>query len=45
MHISKIIDPDTCVFDACMYDAFIYDATEILLRTDQRTNKQILGVG
>ena len=29
----------------CIYDVCIYNAAEILLRTNERTNKAILGVG
>ena len=56
MHISMILDPDACVYDASVNDAqlhisiildpdaCIYDATN-LSRTNGPTNKPILGVG
>ena len=36
-----------CMYGACMYGACIYDAANFVTngRTDQRTNKAILGVG
>ena len=54
LHISFILDPDVFRYDACVYDAYIYGpwpwcmylwCGAFLLRTDQRTDKRILGVG
>ena len=69
MHLSMILDPDACIYDAFIYvprsltmmhvcmmhismildldpEACVYDAANFVPdeRTDERTNKAILGV-
>ena len=47
MHISMILDldPETCVYGACVYDAANFVPNQRTNgRTDERTNKAILGV-
>ena len=45
MYDAHIYDPGLWSLNASMYDAQIYDAAEILLRTNEPTDKAILGVG